>query len=134
MRSKTIYSNLIGEILDELRLSLEKCLDRGIKSDKIIIDPGVGFAKTAQQNFLILNTLEKFHSLKRPLLIGTSRKSFIGKLLNEDVNSRMWGTAATVAVAILKGTHIIRVHDVKEMNQVARITDAIVNPSRIESL
>lgn len=134
MQSKAKYQDVTWEIIRELKVSLEKCLDRGIKSDKIIIDPGFGFAKTAQQNFMILNELEKFHCFKRPLLVGTSRKSFIGKLLNADITGRLWGTASTVAAAILKGAHIVRVHDVKEMKQVALVTDAIANPSLAESL
>ncbi len=134
MQSMTTYKDLTGEIIAELKLSLEKCLDRGIKSDKIIVDPGVGFAKTAQQNFLLLKQLKKFQCLKRPILVGTSRKSFIGKLFKADASHRMWATAATVAAAICHGAHIIRVHDVKEMKQVALVTDAILQPSLADSL
>ena len=131
MHLRTRYKSLIPEMLDELSISLEKCLDSGIKSDKIIIDPGIGFAKTAQQNLLILRELKKFQYLKRPILIGTSRKSFIGKIINEQVGDRSWGTAATVAAAIINGAHIIRVHDVKEMKQVAAVTDAVLNPTKV---
>ena len=134
MQSKTKYKSVVVDILDELFTSLEKCLDSGIKSDKIIIDPGIGFAKTVEQNLLILKDLKKFKVLKRPILVGTSRKSFIGKILSADVGDRLWGTAATVAAGILNGAHIIRVHDVKAMKQVAVLTDAILNPSMAQKL
>ena len=132
MQSKAKYKDLIGEITDELSISLEKCLDSGIKSDKIIIDPGIGFAKTGQQSFLILRELRKFARLKQPVLIGTSRKSFIGQVTQTDAPDRQWGTAATVAASIMNGAHIIRVHDVKAMKQVARVTDAVLNPAMVD--
>lgn len=132
MQAKAKYKDLIGEITDELSISLEKCLDSGIKSDKIIIDPGIGFAKTAQQSFLILRELRKFACLKQPVLVGTSRKSFIGQVTQTDALERLWGTAATVAASIINGAHIIRVHDVKAMKQAARVTDAILNPAMVD--
>jgi len=131
MQKKTNYKNLIINIIGELRSSLEKCLEIGIKSDKIIIDPGIGFAKTAAQNFEILKRLSEFQKLRCPILVGTSRKSFIGKVLNADVSQRAWGTAATVAASVLHGAHIVRVHDVKEAKQVVTVADAILNPSLV---
>jgi len=127
MQKNIHYGDICNEILDSLRNSIEICLEIGVKSDKIIIDPGFGFGKTFEQNLLILNRLNIFSRLKFPLLIGTSRKSFIGKVLAKDVDQRTWGTAATIATAILKGTHIVRVHDVKKMRDVVRVTDAILN-------
>ena len=129
MQKKTNYGHLINNIIDELRISLEKCLEIGIKSDKIIIDPGIGFAKTAEQNFEILKYLSEFQKLRCPILVGTSKKSFIGKVLNADVAQRAWGTAAAVTASVLGGCHIVRVHDVGEAKQVVTVADAILNPS-----
>ncbi len=131
MQSKTKYRSLVRDIVRELATSLEKCLDTGIKSDRIMIDPGIGFAKTPEQNLQILNELQKFRSLSAPLLVGTSRKSFIGKVLNAPVEGRIWGTAASVAAAIMGGAHMVRVHDVKEMKQVASVCDAILKPTAV---
>lgn len=131
MQSKTKYKELLPDILDELSTSLEKCLDSGMKSDKIIIDPGVGFSKTPEQNLFILRDLKKFESLKKPVLIGTSRKSFIGLITGAEAPDRLHGTAASVSAAIMNGAHIIRVHDVKAMKEVAMVTDAILNPPKL---
>jgi dihydropteroate synthase len=89
------------------------------------VDPGIGFGKTAKHNLQILNRLDTLSELEKPLLVGTSRKSFIGKVLDLAPKDRLWGTAATVVAAILKGAHIIRVHDATEMIQVSRMADAI---------
>ena len=129
MQAGIRYQNVTGDIVNALARSIEKCLEAGIKSDKIIIDPGIGFGKTAEHNLEILNRLNDFTSLCRPLLIGTSRKSFIGVVLNKDVGQRLFGTAATVCASILKGAHIVRVHDVKAMRGITLMTDAIVNVS-----
>ncbi len=126
MQKKTKYKNIVYEIIQELNRSMEFCLEIGIKKDRIIIDPGIGFAKTIDGNLEILNRLDELSSLHVPILIGTSRKSFIGALLNSPVNERVWGTAATVAVGIARGANIVRVHDVLAMKQVAAMTDAIV--------
>ncbi|MBL8014292.1 MAG: dihydropteroate synthase, partial [Candidatus Omnitrophica bacterium] len=132
MRSLTHYKDLLGEIIEDLSISVEKCLDSGVNLDRIIIDPGFGFAKSAQQNFSILKQLAKFSKIKKPLLIGTSRKSFIGMATGQDVSDRIWGTAASVALSIAGGAHIIRVHDVKEMYQAAQVADAVLNPELVE--
>lgn len=126
MQSHTQYKDLMGDITAELQKSVEKCLSAGIKSDRIIVDPGIGFSKTAEQNLEILRQLRHFQKLNLPVLVGTSRKSFIGKILDTDVSGRLWGTAATVAVSIVNGAHLVRVHDVKAMRQTADMTDAIV--------
>lgn len=133
MQLKAQYQSLVPDILDELSISLEKCLDSGVKSDRIMIDPGICFAKTPEQNLRILNELHRFRTLNVPLLVGTSRKSFIGKLLDAPVERRIWGTAASVAAAILGGAHMVRVHDVKEMKQVASVCDAVLNPMAVPS-
>jgi len=127
MQKAVHYHNLTAEIIHSLRKSIEKCLEIGIKSDRIILDPGIGFGKTVEHNLEILNRLDDFKILKRPLLIGTSRKSFIGKVLDRDVSHRLLGTAATVCASILKGAHIVRVHDVKAMKETVGMTDAIMN-------
>jgi len=126
MQRQARYKNLISEISGELQRSVEKCLSAGIKSDKIILDPGIGFAKTAQQNLEVLRRLQHFQKLGLPILVGTSRKSFIGKVLNKDVTGRLWGTAATVAVSVMNGAHIVRVHDVQAMRQTVDMIDAIL--------
>jgi len=127
MQTKTKYKDLLKEIGQELERSVEKCLSAGIKSDRIILDPGIGFAKTVQQNLEVLKHLQQFQKLGFPILVGTSRKSFIGKVLNAEVSQRSWGTASTVAVSILNGAHIVRVHDVAAMRQTAEMADAILN-------
>jgi dihydropteroate synthase len=127
MQKNIHYRHLISEIIDSLKDSIEKCLEIGIKSDKIIIDPGIGFGKTVAHNLEIINRLKAFNVLRRPLLIGPSRKSFIGHILGKDVSDRLWGTVACVCVGILKGAHIVRVHDVKAIKDAVCMTDAILN-------
>ncbi len=120
------YRNLIPEIISNLKEGIRIARSAGIDKDKIIIDPGIGFGKRTRHNLQILDRLSEFKKLGYALLIGTSRKSFIGNILDLPVDMRLMGTAATVAVAIYNGADIIRVHDVKEMVQVARMVDAIV--------
>ncbi len=126
MQVNPSYNSLIPEIIGYLKSRIQIALDRGIQSDQIIIDPGIGFGKTTEHNLEILRKLKEFKSLNKPILIGTSRKSFIGKILNLPIEDRLEGTSATVAIAIANGADIIRVHDVKEMKRVALMTDAIV--------
>lgn len=128
MRSKTRYKDVVADTIKELRKSIGICLEMGIKKDRIIIDPGIGFAKTAGQNLEVLDRLDEFKVLKCPILVGTSRKSFIGHVLGDGPDARLWGTAATVALAIARGVDIVRVHDVGIMKQVSAMTDAIVRP------
>lgn len=120
------YEALIPEILDYLRVSIRLAVDAGVEEDMIIIDPGIGFGKTFEHNLQILKDLHEFTLLEKPLLIGPSRKAFIGNILgNASTSGRLEGTAAAVAISIMNGAHIVRVHDVKEMAKVARVTDAI---------
>ncbi len=126
MQVNPSYNSLIPEIIGYLKSRIQIALDRGIQSDQIIIDPGIGFGKTTEHNLEILRKLKEFKSLNKPILIGTSRKSFIGKILDLPIEDRLEGTAATVAIAIANGADIIRVHDVREMKRVALMTDAIV--------
>ncbi len=127
MQKKTSYKNLMKEIVQELKVSVEKCLEVGIKKNRILIDPGIGFAKTTEQNLEILRSISKLQSLGCPILIGPSRKSFIGKILGKEVNGRLMGTAAAVSLAIAQGAHIVRVHDVGAMKDVVLVSDSIIN-------
>jgi dihydropteroate synthase len=124
MQTAPTYQDLIAEILSYLSESVQLAKAAGVKD--VIVDPGFGFGKTVAHNLELLRSLRSFKSLGRPLLIGTSRKSTIGEVLNLPVTSRLEGTAATIAVAISGGVDIIRVHDVAEMKKVAKMTDAIV--------
>jgi len=129
MQNRIFYQDLIPEIYQSLKESIENCLEIGIKSDKIIIDPGIGFGKTVDDNLAIINRLGEFTKLHQPILVGTSRKSFIGKVLNREVHERLMGTAATVTASILHGAHIVRVHDVRLIKDTVDMTDAIKYPS-----
>ncbi len=126
MQRNPAYRSLISEIIASLRESIEIARRCGIDDEKIIVDPGIGFGKTTEHNLEILRRLSEFKSLGRPIMVGTSRKSLIGNVLGSPLDQRGWGTAATIALAIANGAHIVRVHDVKEMAQVARMTDAIL--------
>jgi len=123
------YANLLEEVKGELMQSVELARRAGIAESQIILDPGIGFGKTREHNLELINRLEEIRALGYPVLLGTSRKSFIGFTLNLPADQRLEGTAATVAVGITRGADIIRVHDVKEMARVARMTDAIVRKS-----
>ena len=126
MQIRPVYEALIPEVMDYLRCSIRLAADSGIPEDRVIIDPGIGFGKTVNHNLEIIKNLKEFTLLGRPVAIGVSRKSFIGKLLGgEPPSARLEGTAAAVAISIFNGAHIVRVHDVKEMAKVARIADAI---------
>ena len=120
------YRDLLGDILDSLTQSALKAQAAGVPRERIILDPGIGFGKVAEQSLEVLRRLDEIKDLGYPVLVGASRKSSIGAVLKLPVAERIEGTAATVAVAIAKGADIVRVHDVKEMARVARMTDAIV--------
>jgi dihydropteroate synthase len=126
MQKAPVYEALIPEILDYLREGIRMATEAGIPEDKIIVDPGIGFGKRFEHNLEIIHNLCEFVLLEKPLLVGPSRKAFIGKILG-DVPSeeRLEGTAAAVAISIFNGAHIIRVHDVKEMAKVVKVADAI---------
>lgn len=132
MHTKVVYKDLMKEISDSLSLSIEFCLENGIKKDKIIVDPGIGFAKTVGGNLCILRHLASMKVLKCPILVGPSRKSFIGAVLERPVTQRLLGTAASVAVAIANGANFVRVHDVAQIKETVRMTDAIVYDTRYD--
>ncbi|SJZ86677.1 dihydropteroate synthase [Selenihalanaerobacter shriftii] len=126
MQQNPTYEDLISEVLEYLQESIDIAIEAGVKRKKIIIDPGIGFGKTLDHNLEIMDRLAEFKSLGLPILLGTSRKSMIGNTLDLPVDERVEGTAATVSIGIANGADIIRVHDVKEMNRVAKMTDAMV--------
>jgi len=119
------YDDVIEEIIEHLESSIAIAVGAGIDFEKIIIDPGIGFGKTLEHNLEILRRLGEFKRLGRPVLVGTSKKSFIGELTNREVGGRLFGTAASVAAAVLNGADIVRVHDVSEMRDVVRVAEAI---------
>ncbi|MCL2924577.1 MAG: dihydropteroate synthase [Trichodesmium sp. MAG_R04] len=126
MQKLTDYQDLIGEIYQFLESRIEMAFKAGIEREKIIIDPGIGFAKNYEQNLEIIRNLSRFKSLNCPILVGLSRKSFIGQILNQpDAKQRVWGTAAGCVAAIAQYVDILRVHDVKEMSEVCRVADII---------
>jgi dihydropteroate synthase len=126
MQTNPHYDDLMSEIALFLREGIGMALEAGVDEEKIIIDPGIGFGKTLEHNLEIIDRLWELKSLGRPILIGTSRKSFIGKVLDRPVEDRLWGTAATVALSIAHGAKIVRVHDVHQMHQVVRMSDAVL--------
>ena len=125
------YENLIEDVRRELLVSVELAKQAGIPESGIILDPGIGFGKTREHNLELINRLDEIRTLGYPVVLGTSRKSFIGFTLDLPPDQRVEGTAATVAVGIVRGADVIRVHDVKEMTRVAKMTDAIVRSSVI---
>ncbi len=131
MQDNPHYENLIEEIIEYLRDSIKIGTDAGISPDKMIIDPGIGFGKTPEHNLSIIKRLGEFKVLDKPILIGVSRKSFIGTVLNANLDGRLFGTAAACAISIAGGANIIRVHDVKEMKEIARMTDAILREGNL---
>lgn len=128
MQLNTQYHDLLGEIFSFLKERIDFAEDQGIPPEKIIIDPGLGFGKSLEEghNLLILKYLQKFRELGKPVLIGPSRKAFIGRILNLPPAERDEGTMAAVAIAILKGVNIVRVHEVARMRRVVMVADAIV--------
>ncbi|HUU54916.1 MAG TPA: dihydropteroate synthase [Armatimonadota bacterium] len=126
MQKDPKYADVIGEISDYLEEGMARAAGAGITREQLILDPGIGFGKTLEHNLEILRRLRELRSLGCPLLVGTSRKSMIGAILDLPADQRLEGTAATVALAIAGGADIVRVHDVREMSRVAKVADAIV--------
>lgn len=125
-QSGTKYRDLVPDVLASLQQSIELALAAGVNRENIIIDPGIGFGKTVEQSLEIMRRLGEFKLLHRPILLGTSRKSMIGLTLNLPADQRVEGTAATVAIGIANGADMVRVHDVREMVRVCRMSDAII--------
>jgi dihydropteroate synthase len=126
MQENPWYEDVIGEIAVYLKESIQIATDAGIDQAKIIIDPGIGFGKRLEDNLNILKNLKEFSILNCPILIGCSRKSFIGKILNLPMEERLEGSLAALAVAVMNGAHIVRVHELKESKRVVSLVDAIL--------
>jgi len=136
MQKSPFAKDVVRDVLTGLRRSIAIARGAGVAKSQIIIDPGIGFGKSYSQNLELLARLSELAKLGFPILIGTSRKSFIGRALegtprvNAPKAGRIWGTAATVAASILQGAHIVRVHDVAEMSEVARVTDVLASHAK----
>ena len=120
------YRDVVTDSIESLKKSVSDAIENGISENSIIIDPGIGFGKNMSENLTVLRRLDEYKCIGMPILIGTSRKSTIGKILDLPVQERTYGTAATVAISIWNGANIVRVHDVYKMKQVCAMTDAIV--------
>lgn len=125
-RDEPFPSDVVNGVIREIRESIQIAKEAGVRDENLILDPGIGFGKTYQDNLDVLHHLDDFCGLGYPVLLGTSRKSVIGNTLNLSVNERAEGTAATVALGIAQGADIVRVHDVKQITRVAKMTDAVV--------
>ena len=125
MQKLAIYENLITEVFDELEQSVHRAIECGVSRDRLVIDPGFGFSKTAEQNLFLLKEIKKFEKLQLPILLGASRKSFIGKITGRDVETREFGNAACIAHAFSQGVRFFRVHDVKAARDVIKMMGAI---------
>ncbi|AAK80868.1 dihydropteroate synthase [Clostridium acetobutylicum] len=125
-RENNDYSNFLQDVIDDLKESIDIAINAGVKPENIMIDPGIGFAKDFNQNLLLMNNLEKLNVLNFPILLGTSRKSMIGNILNLPPNKRVEGTVATSVIGVVKGCDFIRVHDVLENKRACMVADAII--------
>jgi len=127
MQLRPHYRDVTEEVEHFLQFQLQRCRDAGIENERILLDPGFGFGKTLEHNLELLNRMERLQMLGAPLLVGTSRKSMVGLTLNRPVDQRLYGSLATVALAVSKGAKIIRVHDVAPTVDVVRMTEAVIN-------
>lgn len=134
MQQSPFYEDVVKDIYDNLENWIDRSVDKGIEPNRIIIDPGIGFGKTTEQNIQILKKLSVFKQLNRPILIGTSRKSFIGKLLDLPVTDRVEGTIATVCWSIVQGADIVRVHDVKAVSRAVKMIDVLSRTKKCEAI
>jgi len=125
MQKMETSPDILADIERDLADAVRRAIAAGVCVQKIILDPGIGFGKTLEQNLEIINGLGRLSNLGYPLMLGTSRKGFIGNLTGQPANQRQFGTAATVTAAVLNGSHLVRVHDVKEMIDVVRVADAL---------
>nr|WP_269606882.1 dihydropteroate synthase [Prochlorococcus marinus] len=127
MDSLATYSNVVNNVKDELLNQIDLAILKGINNEQIIIDPGLGFGKNVNQNLTLLKKIDEFVSMNYPVLIGASRKRFIGSVLNEpDPNKRIFGTSAVASRCVIAGVDILRVHDIKQISQVIRMTKSII--------
>jgi len=135
MQASPSYRDVVAEVKEYLGRAIDKAESAGVSSGSILVDPGIGFGKTLEHNLTLLHNLSSLSELSKPILVGTSRKSFIGRILSEtsarrtgsDREERIFGTAASIACAVLLGASVVRVHDVREMREVVAVADAIRN-------
>ena len=125
-RAEPRYDDVVAEVIADLRAALERAIALGVSPERLIVDPGFGFGKTPEHNLTILRELGALRVLGRPILLGTSRKSTLGRVLDLPVDERLEATLATTAIGIANGADIVRVHDVRENARAARMSDAIV--------
>jgi dihydropteroate synthase len=125
MQVAPTYGDVASEIITFLRSAMDQAVRSGVRRDRIIVDPGIGFGKTFDHNLEILKELGRFQCLEAPILVGSSRKAFIGRILDKKVHERDTGTMATVAAAVMNGAHIVRVHNVKQAVETVKVIDAI---------
>ena len=125
-RREATYRDVVDETLSTLAAQAERAVRAGIAAERVVVDPGIGFGKTAEHNLALLGALDRLVALGFPTLVGTSRKSTLGKLTGRPVRARAFATAATVALAVAARVDIVRVHDVAEMRDVTAVADAIV--------
>lgn len=119
------YGDIVAEVREFLRARMQAAVEAGIAADQILLDPGIGFGKNLGQNLVLLDRLDAFRTLGPPILVGVSRKAFIGEVLGRRAGDRLLGTAAAVAAAVLRGASMVRVHDVRAMQDIVRVIDAI---------
>lgn len=132
MQSRPRYADIIHDVKAFFTQRIAAAEEAGISKDHLVLDPGIGFGKNIEHNCTLLANLHRFKDFDRPLLVGVSRKTFIGDLLQKPVDQRLWGTAAAVAVSVMKGAHMIRVHDVEAMKDVARVAKTLSQASRAD--
>jgi dihydropteroate synthase len=130
MQQAAQYADVVEEVKLFLMARVKAANEAGIASDRILLDPGLGFGKNRTHNLALLNRLDSLLALRRPLMVGVSRKAFIGKILDRPIDERVMGTAAAVAVAIMKGARLVRVHDVAPIRDVVRVIEAIRHPQQ----
>jgi dihydropteroate synthase len=126
MHRAPAYDDVMGEVRTELGAALRDAGEKGVAEEQVIVDPGIGFAKDAGHSLEVVRRLPELRALGRPILAGPSRKSFLGKILGVEAKERLMGTAAAVAACILGGAHIVRIHDVRELMDVVRVSDAVL--------
>jgi dihydropteroate synthase len=124
------YGDVVAEVKQELLASVDVFIKAGVQRERIVIDPGIGFAKTAEQNVVLLRHLDAFVKTGFSVLVGTSRKSFIGRLTGREPDERLWGTLGSVAAAVVRGARIFRVHDVAATRDFLAVLSAIENTER----
>ena len=128
LHSSPGVKNITRAVTESMKRSIKRAINAGVRREQLIVDPGLGFGKRAEENWILLRNLARFHVFGLPLLVGASRKSFVGGALRESVEGRLMGSLACASIAILGGVHILRVHDVKETVQVAKVCDTLMDP------